>query len=131
MPDPAERSAPDIDRSTRLAYDRTRLAYDRTMLAWVRTGTSLITFGFGIYNLRRLTTGITSGAYVIAQYEFALIMVGVGLVALLLATVEYRFSIRALYAQCPDLPRSKLPLAVGSLISGLGILALIVMAFRQ
>ena len=39
----------DLDVSTRLAVARTRASYDRRMLSWIRTGTSLITFGFGVY----------------------------------------------------------------------------------
>lgn len=42
---------PKPDRNTLLAADRTRLAYERTLMAWVRTSTSLIAFGFTIYQL--------------------------------------------------------------------------------
>ena len=49
MTNRTEKSAPELDVGTRLAYDRTRLAFERTMLAWVRTAASLITFGFTVY----------------------------------------------------------------------------------
>ena len=39
-----------LDTATRLAMERTRIAYERTMMAWIRTATSLITFGFSVYN---------------------------------------------------------------------------------
>ena len=41
----------ELDPNTRLAADRTRLAYERTLMAWVRTSTSLIAFGFTIYQV--------------------------------------------------------------------------------
>jgi putative membrane protein len=129
--DHAEESMPRLDRSTTLAYDRTRLAYQRTMLAWVRTGTSLITFGFAIYNFHRIATEGRQSGQLVGPHQFATIMVCIGLVALLLATFEYRQNIRALSDQYPDIPRSPLPTAVALLISALGILALVIMALRQ
>ena len=51
MVDHIDQSAPSFDRSTTRACGRTRLAYQRTMLSWVRTATSLITFGFAVYNI--------------------------------------------------------------------------------
>jgi putative membrane protein len=114
-----------------LAYDRTRLAYQRTLLAWVRTATALITFGFAIYNFHRIVTGDHPSSRLIGPHEFALIMVGIGLVALLLAMIEYGRDVRALSAQYPEIPRSPLPGAVALLVSVLGLLALILIIFRQ
>ena len=131
MADHVEQSTPRFDRSTILAYDRTRLAYQRTMLSWVRTGTSLITFGFAIYNFHRFTSGDQPGNRLIGPHEFGLIMVGIGLVALLLAMLEYRRDIRTLTTQYPEIPRSSLPGAVALMISVLGFLALMVMIFRK
>jgi len=51
-------------------------------------------------------------------------MVTIGLIALLLATLEYWRDIPLLSAQYPDVARSPLPSAVALLISALGILAL-------
>jgi hypothetical protein len=58
-------------------------------------------------------------------------MVGIGLVALLLAMLEYRRDIRTLTTQYPEIPRSSLPGAVALMISVLGFLALMVMIFRK
>ena len=44
-------------------------------------------------------------------------LVSIGLVALLLATFEYRHNIRMLSTQYPDIRRSPLPAAVALLIS--------------
>jgi putative membrane protein len=114
-----------------LAYDRTRLAYQRTMLSWVRTGTSLITFGFAIYNFHRIAAGNQAGSHLIGPHEFGLIMVAIGLVALLLAIIEYRQDMRTLRIQYPEIPRSPLPGTVALMISVLGLLALSAMIFRK
>ena len=131
MADHVEQSTPRFDRSTILAYDRTRLAYQRTMLSWVRTATALITFGFAVYNFHRIAAGDGPSDRLIGPHEFALIMVAIGLVALLLAMIEYRRDIRALRTQYPEIRRSPLPGAVALLVSVLGLLALIVIIFRQ
>jgi putative membrane protein len=128
--DHIDQSVTRIDRSTILGYDRTRLAYQRTLLSWVRTATALITFGFAIYNFHRIVTGDRSRSRLIGPHEFALIMVVIGLVALLLAMIEYRRDIRALAAQYPDIPCSPLPGAVALLVSVLGLVVLIVIVFR-
>ena len=130
MADHIEHDAPRLDRNTMLSYDRTRLSYERTMLSWVRTGTSLITFGFAIYSFHRITSRDTS-SYLIGSHQFGLLMVTIGFVALLLATLEYGRNVRVLSTQYTDIPQSRLPAALGLLISNLGILALIVMIFRQ
>jgi len=116
----------EVNRSTILGYDRTRLSYDRTLLAWVRTATSLITFGFAIYNFRRVIA--SPGA---ETFEFAFVLVAVGLVALLLAAFEYRHDMRALAVQCSEMPQSRLPMRVALLVSVSGILALTVMLIRR
>ncbi len=117
---------PRASRSTILGYDRTRLAYDRTMLAWVRTGTSLITFGFAVYNFRRVIAGPSA-----ETFEFAFVLVAIGLVAVLLAAFQYRGDLRALAAQCSELPLSRLPMRVALLVSVLGMFALVAMLLRR
>ena len=131
MVDHLDQRAPSFDRTAILAYDRTRLAYQRTMLSWVRTATALITFGFAVYNFHRIAVGDHPSRRLIGPHEFALIMVAIGLVALLLAMIEYRRDIRALRTQYPEIRRSPLPGAVALLVSVLGLLALIVIIFRQ
>ena len=124
-------TAPKLDASTRLAFDRTRVAYERTMLAWVRTATSLITFGFSIYKFFQLEhVGGEQTDRLIGARGFALLLVSLGLVSLLLAAVEHRLNMQGLRAQYPDMPRS-LAGVVASLIALLGIVALIVMILRQ
>jgi putative membrane protein len=120
-----------LDRSTQLAFERTRVSYERTMMSWIRTSTSLITFGFSIYKFFQLE-GLSRAqrGRLVGPRGFAFILVSIGLVALLLATIEHRQNLRALGAQYAGRQRS-LAVLVAALISILGILALLAMIFRQ
>jgi putative membrane protein len=117
-----------MDVATRLAFERTRLAYERTMMAWVRTATSLITVGFTIYKFFQLERGYLGqgGGHLIGARGFSLLLVGIGLGSLVLATIEHRQNALALRAECPDLPRSMAAM-VAFLVGVVGILALIAM----
>jgi putative membrane protein len=131
MAHPIANSALELDTATQLAYDRTRLAYENTMMSWVRTATSLITFGFSVYKFFQIEKG--GGEPVnrlLGPREFALLMISVGLVSLLLGTVQHVLSMRQLRAHYPALPRS-LAAPLGGLISLLGVVALIAVIFRQ
>ena len=119
-----------LDRTTWLAIERTRVAYERTMLAWIRTGTSLITFGFGVYKFFQIERKPGAEHYLIGSQEFGLILVAIGLAALAMAAVEYRQNMRSL--QIDYLGRqSRLTVVFAGLIATLGILAFVVMLFRQ
>jgi putative membrane protein len=131
MADQTVDSAPRLDTSTKLAYDRTRLAYERTMMAWVRTAASLITFGFTMYKFFQLEDEkFTQHHRLIGPHQFAVLLVIIGLVSLLLATLEYRHNIQIMKTQYSGVPRS-LALIVAALVSVLGILALTAIVFRQ
>jgi putative membrane protein len=116
-----------LDTGTRLAVDRTRLAYERTMMAWVRTGTSMISFGFTVYKFFQLETDKTPAAHarLIGPREFALILIGTGLVALFLSTIEHRQSMKLLRATYGPQPVSVAGV-VAFIVSGLGLLAFVV-----
>jgi putative membrane protein len=117
--------------STRLALDRTRLAYERTLMAWVRTATALISFGFTIYKffqfLRDGQAPIREGAG--GPRVFALMMIGIGLTALVLATIEHRQYRRHLQAEFGPQPYS-LAAFVAALIGVLGVLGLLSVLLR-
>jgi putative membrane protein len=124
-------NAPALDVSTRLAFARTRAAYERTMMAWIRTATSLITFGFTIYKFFQIEAPPPGRPNrLIGPRGFAFILVSIGLFSLILATLEHRQDIRTLGAQYEGERRS-LAVVVAALISILGILALVVILFRQ
>jgi putative membrane protein len=120
-----------IDATT-LAVDRTRLAYDRTLLAWVRTGTSLITFGFTIYKFFQLESARleTRPARLIGPRQFAFLMIVIGILSLLLATLEHRRDMKALRAKYPGEHRTLAGIIAG-LVSLLGLVALVAVVFRQ
>jgi len=126
--------APDtaiMDPSTELAFARTRAAYERTMMSWIRTATSLITFGFSIYKFFQLEAPPARRAdHLIGARGFAVMLVSIGLVSLVLATIEQRRNIRALGTGYSGSHRS-LALLLAALISLLGIAALATMMFRQ
>lgn len=127
----SEQTRPPMDRSTELAFERTRVAYERTMMAWIRTATSLITFGFTIYKFFQLEgMGRSHENRLIGARGFGFILVCLGLVSLLLATIENRQSMRALRAEYARTQRS-LAVMLAALISLLGVLALFAMIFRQ
>ena len=120
-----------LDTSTELAFERTRNSYESTMMSWIRTSTSLITFGFSIYKFFQIEApNNPQQNRLIGPREFALMLVGIGLISLVLATLEHRQNIRALGAQYAGKRRS-LAVLVAALISILGVLALLAMIFRQ
>ena len=99
----------ELDTSTRLAYDRTRLAYENTMMAWVRTATSLITFGFSVYKFFQFEMKVPGQAErLITPRLFGMTMITVGLVSLLMATVQHIGSMRQLRMQYPAVLQSML-----------------------
>jgi putative membrane protein len=120
------------DTATLLATDRTRLAHDRTLMAWVRTATSLISFGFTIYKFFQYLQqqNAVSHDRLLGPREYALVMISVGIVALLLATIQHRRDMRALRALHPEVPYS-LVTVLAALISLLGLAALLAVIFRQ
>jgi putative membrane protein len=131
MSDVISSSGDGLDRSTALAFMRTRAAYERTMMAWIRTATSLITFGFSIYKFFQLEEyRKLEPDRLIGPRQFSLALVSIGLISLLLATIEYRQNMRILRDEYPDSHRS-LAVFVAALLSVLGIVAIVVMIFRQ
>src|SRR5271154_918380 len=133
MTEQTEVVAKKLDASTQLAVDRTRLAYERTLMAWIRTATSLITFGFTIYKFFQIELARGGSPRVdrlIGPTQFALFMIVIGLVSLLLATLEHRRDLNALNAEYPGGRRS-LARVLAAPIFLLRLLALFMVLFRQ
>ena len=120
------------DSSTALALERTRLAHERTLMAWVRTATSLISFGFTIYKAfeywRQRQPDVAHG--VLGPRNFALVLIGLGIGALILTTLQHRGDLRRLEARYGALPRSTAAI-VATVVSLLGTAALILVFLRQ
>jgi uncharacterized membrane protein YidH (DUF202 family) len=95
------------------------------------TVTSLITFGVTIYKFFQLEHGGGQPDHrLIGPREFALSMIGIGLVSLLPATREHQRNMQVLRAQSPDMPRS-LAGVIAAVIAIAGALALPALIFRQ
>ena len=75
-----------------LALRRTFLAHERTLMAWIRTAVSLISFGFTIYKFfQYLSQEIPfQRRTYFGPREFAAAMIGLGVVSLALAVIDYR-----------------------------------------
>jgi putative membrane protein len=123
MPEP-------IDTSTRLAADRTRLALERTLMAWVRTCTSMIAFGFGIYQfLEYLSTKEQLRQPIISPQLFAVLLIITGLTALSMAWIQHRQALKTLRADFGPMPFSVAGVTA-VFIAGLGVVALVGVALR-
>jgi len=120
------------DASTRFSFERTMLSHERTQMSWVRTATSLITFGFTIYKFFQLEIGEKAhpqAHQVIGPREYAMFMIAIGLVALLIATIQnyqYRQNLRKQHFKIP----TSLSSVVGALITILGLLSMLAAIFR-
>ena len=123
-----------VDNSTMLAVERTRLAHERTLIAWLRTAISMISFGFTIYKFFQAQAdhGAAAVKRLLGPREFALVMIGIGLVALVLAAYQHRQSMTRLRAESD---RITVPISIGMVVavlfSVLGALAFAAVLFRE
>jgi putative membrane protein len=121
------------DDATQLAVERTRLAHERTLMAWVRTSTSLITFGFTIYKFfqyLRESEHVSPVANALNPRRFGLSMILIGLIMLVVASIEHRHNLRTLAARHGKGPTS-LAGVMAALVGALGILAFVGVWLRQ
>ena len=118
--------------STDLAAERTRLAHDRTMMAWVRTAASLISFGFTIYKFFQYLReqGQVAENRLLGPREFALLLIAIGLVSLVFATLQSRHEMRVMREHFGDVPYS-LANVVAGLVAILGVLTFVAVILRQ
>lgn len=102
-------------------------------MAWVRTSTSLISFGFTIYKffeyLQQQQTVHREGG-VLGPRQYGTLMIGIGIIALVLATIQHRRDMQALRKHHPEVPYSLVTVLAG-LISLLGVAALLAVIFRK
>jgi putative membrane protein len=100
-------------------------------MAWVRTGTSMISFGFTIYKFFQFETKDLSPPrkVLLSPRDFALAMVSIGLVSLLMATIQHRIQVREIRAFLTPAPRS-LAEIVAAIVSGFGLLVLLAAIFH-
>jgi putative membrane protein len=117
--------------SNRLAAERTRLAYERTLMAWIRTATSLISFGFTIFKFFEYLQEDKQRPLhqFLGPRRFGMLMIGIGLVALILATLQHVRSMKALRLDYRDAPYS-LAFVMAALIGALGVLGFLSAVIR-
>ena len=118
------------DANTRLAVQRTRLAHERTLMAWIRTCTSLIAFGFTIYQIfRYLATSERLREPFVSPQIVGVAMILIGLIALVFASVQHRREMTALQGEYGAMPLSIAGMTA-AMIAGLGVIALIAVTLR-
>jgi putative membrane protein len=113
------------DTATRLAIENIALAQERTQLAWVQAGLAFISFGFSIakaFQILHETRG--ESAPWIGARTIGILMVAIGLVFLVLASLQHWRAMKTLRRQYPDLPTSQAGV-LAVLLAGLGIIALV------
>lgn len=120
-----------VDANTRLAAERNRLAIERTLMAWTRTATSLIAFGFTIYQIfQRLADSERLSDPFVSPQVVGFVMIIIGMVALGLAWVQQRQELRALREDFGPM-RYSIASIVAGLVIGLGALALVAITLRM
>ena len=96
-----------LDTGTRLAYMRTFQSLEGTQMAWIRTALSLITFGFTIAKFFEfLHDGRGEAAPLFGAHTAGVLMIGMGMVALAIGTLQHWRQTQDLRKECPGLPRS-------------------------
>jgi putative membrane protein len=132
--DLANRRTELADERSHLALTRTLVALDRTLMAWVRTALSLISFGFTIYKFfQEVAKEVPRPGGIMGSRGVALVLIGVGVISLGLATIEYRkqmTAIRERYQAYGPFKPSLAPVVAG-IIAGLGILGFVLVLLRQ
>lgn len=123
----------ELPLSDRAALVRTRLALERTLMSWLRTAISLITFGFTLYKAVQYAREIEPQRIgrMLGTRTFALLMISLGLVALIAATVQHIRRARTLREIDTELPVFSTGTMISLLFSAAGIYALLSVFLRD
>lgn len=117
-----------LPTSNQMGADRTWMAYERTLMAWIRTATSMIGFGFTIY---KFFEGRPPNPHaLLTSRDFAILMIGFGLIALVLATVQHVIDVRSI-ADITTRKRKSIALVLSFLLAALGSIAFISAVLRD
>ncbi len=122
-----------VPSSDQLALERTKLSHERTLMSWIRTAISLITFGFTIYKFFQMeleSENLHRIHDVIGPRQFAILMISIGLLSLLGATIQYRLYRNELRRWHAETAQLSLAGVVAALVSLLGLVALAAVLFR-
>lgn len=98
-------------------------------MAWIRTSTSMITFGFTVYKFFQFEAGRDAKVNLgfVTPREFALILVSIGMVSLIVATIQRIKMTRA----TSEKRRFSLAQLVAGLVSLFGVLVLVSAILRR
>ncbi len=121
-----------IDLATIAALVRTALASQRSLMAWIRTSVSMFTFGFSItqffYFMEQQHEGTQFSA---GPRRLGVALIGVGILALVLAIVEHVQVLRKLKEMgLPAIPQYSLSIGSAVAILTIGGAALISIVFN-
>ena len=112
--------------TSKAALMRTWLAFERTLMAWVRTAVSLITFGFTLFKAFQWAEEHSAlrEHSILTPRSLALAMVGLGVVALVLATTQNFWQVRKLKQLRGELPALSIGVLVAVVFIVVGVLAM-------
>lgn len=104
------------EERTKMAVSRTVAAYDRTLMAWVRTAVSLISFGFTIYKFFQAVVerGIQPGFGIMGPRELGILMLSMGFLSILAATIQNHLELKRISA---EYPQYKIPFSVSKVLA--------------
>jgi putative membrane protein len=109
---------------TDLALKRTQLGAERTLMAWLRTSLSMISFGFTIYKfLQDVARAEKLTLPDQGPRNLGLALVGLGTVALILASFQHWSVMKDLQGQASNRTKISLVLIVSVTVALLGALA--------
>jgi putative membrane protein len=129
-----------VTSDSHFGWVRTRLSVERTMMSWLRTATALIGFGFAIvqyFNHLSEAPGARAAYLPNAPEILGLALIGCGVAALLVAILEYRWTVHYLWdesfapiAGMASEPRQSPLLAIAALLVFIGLFAFFAVLFR-
>jgi len=97
-------------------------------MAWIRTATSMIGFGFTVYKFFEGRPPNPNA--LLTSRDFAILMIGFGLIALVLATIQHAIEIRSI-ADLTTRKRRSIALMLSLLLAALGTVAFVSAVLRE
>ena len=91
-----------VTSDSHFSWIRTRLSLERTMMSWLRTAVALIGFGFAIvqyFNHLEDLAGARAAYLPGAPKYLGLALITCGVLALVIAIVQYRWTVNYLWAE--------------------------------